>query len=58
MSHPVVAAQEREPRLHQVGELARAALDDFLVNAFRLQAPLPGVLKSGDLRGGFLRSFP
>jgi hypothetical protein len=32
IGHHVVVAQEGNERLHQVGELARAALDDFPVN--------------------------
>ena len=49
-------------RLHEVAELARPTGDDFLIDRFRFQAPLPplierryrGVLESHDLRGGFL----
>jgi len=57
IGHHVVAAEEGEQRLHEVGELARAAGDDLLVHCFRLQAPLPGVLEGGDLRGGFLAAL-
>jgi hypothetical protein len=38
ISHHVVAAQEGEQRLHQVGKFARAALDDFPVNRLRFPA--------------------
>ena len=44
-------------RLHQVGELTRAAGDDSFVHSLRFQALLPGVLKGRDLRGGFLAAL-
>jgi len=55
-SHCIAAKRARQ-RLHQVGELARAAGDDFLVYGLGFHAPLPCVLKGCDLRGGFFAAL-
>ncbi len=57
VGHRVVSSQERQQSLHQISELGRAAGHDFLVHRFCFDAPLPGVLKSRDLRGGFLAAL-
>ncbi len=40
VGHHVFAAKEGEQGLHKVGELARAAGDDFLVHRLGFHAPL------------------
>jgi len=42
---------------HQVRDFARATRHDFFVNWLRFKAPLPGVLKRRDLRGGLFAAL-
>ena len=57
IGHHIVAAQERQQCLHQISQLTWPARDRFLVDRLRFQAPLPCILKGGNLRGGFLAAL-
>ena len=51
LRHHVVLAEEGAQRGQQLTYLARLFSDDFLVGEFGFQAPAPGVVEGGDLRG-------